>query len=337
VLPPGLYEAVITGVDETTLNPDLVHGRYLFRLEARTLNDIRALGTNDVEDDRRFATVARLSEVNQGLYRTLVAPAIRASVPAPAAEALRELHPNRLRFAMFSDRNPWMQPVQAMAESVRKARQPVAADNPLLAMEQAASTWLTTCLESYGAFRDLMTEMVFLNTYGSPVLQALVGLGAEPSAPPRHIERDLAREAAQARLQADLEHSFESGRVEEAVLRALIYIRLADGSVDERGFAVLKQIRASRPASRRISLARFKEMMKEQFLLVSLDEERAVQALPRLLESDAAERRAALDVLHRVLAARGALSDEAARRLARVEALFAAGPEPTPRKEAAHA
>jgi Protein of unknown function (DUF3141) len=56
-LPPGLYEAVITEVDENTANPDLVYGRYLFRLEVRTLGDIRALGGNDVADDRRFATV----------------------------------------------------------------------------------------------------------------------------------------------------------------------------------------------------------------------------------------------------------------------------------------
>ena len=72
VLPPGLYEAVITEVDESTVNPELVEGKYLFRLETRTLNDIRALGGNDAEDDARFATVARVSEINLGLYQTLV-------------------------------------------------------------------------------------------------------------------------------------------------------------------------------------------------------------------------------------------------------------------------
>jgi pimeloyl-ACP methyl ester carboxylesterase len=337
VLPPGLYEAVITDVDENTLNPELVQGRYLFSLEARTLNDIRSLGTNDAEDDQRFATVARVSEVNQGLYRTLVEPAVRWAVPEPAAEALREMHPNRLRFAMFSDRNPWMQPVKALAESVCAARQPVDADNPLLAMERAASSWITTCMQSYGEFRDGMTELVFLNTYGSPLLQSLVGLGSQQSAPPRRIERDLAREAAHARLRAELEHKFEVGHVEEAVLRSLVYIRLPEGSIDERGFAVLKMIRASRPASKQISLARFKELMKEQFLLVCLDDERAINALPRLLDCDTAERKAALDVLHRILAARGALSDEGRRRLARIEALFAAKPEQTLTTEIAHA
>ena len=61
------------------------------------------------------------------------------------------------------------------------------------------------------------------------------------------------------------------------MLRALIYIRLAEGSIDERGFAMLKLIRASRPAAERISLARFKEMLREQYLLVRLDEARALQ------------------------------------------------------------
>ena len=66
VLPPGLYEAVITEVDENTVNPDLVEGKYLFRLEARTLDHIRALGGNDAEDDKRFATAARVSRNQPG-------------------------------------------------------------------------------------------------------------------------------------------------------------------------------------------------------------------------------------------------------------------------------
>ena len=100
----------------------------------------------------------------------------------PAAELLRATHPNRLRFAAFSDRNPLMQPVKALADAVRAARQPVSADNPLLAMERATSSWITSCLETFGEFRDAMTEAVFLNTYGSPLLQALVGLGAQQAA-----------------------------------------------------------------------------------------------------------------------------------------------------------
>jgi hypothetical protein len=258
------------------------------------------------------------------------------SVIGSSAEASRESHPNRLRFAAFSDRNPFMAPVKAMAKSVRTSRQPVSADNPLLAMERMASSWITTCLHSFGELRDTMTEAVFLSTYGSPWLQALVGLGAPQSAPHR-IERDLTREAAFARLRSQMEKQFESGGPTEAALRALIYIRLPEGSIDERGFSVLKLIRASRPADKQMSLARLKELVREQYLLVCSDEERAISALPQLLGGDAGKRKATLQALHRVLAARGVMSDEEKRRLNRIEKLFAPGTTMTTEVEAEHA
>ena len=80
LMPPGLYEAVITGLDQTVENPGLVQGGYLFSLEARTLDDIRKVGGNSAEDDRAFATVARVSEITQGIYSTVMQPAVRAMV-----------------------------------------------------------------------------------------------------------------------------------------------------------------------------------------------------------------------------------------------------------------
>ncbi len=47
--PPGLYEAVISDVGEDTANRELVDGKCLFRLEPRTLDDIRASGVNSPE------------------------------------------------------------------------------------------------------------------------------------------------------------------------------------------------------------------------------------------------------------------------------------------------
>src|SRR2546430_490237 len=79
LMPPGLYEAVITGMDESVENPELVKGDYLFSLEARTLNHIRALGGNSPEDDLRFTAANRVSEINQGLYNTYLRPAVRAA------------------------------------------------------------------------------------------------------------------------------------------------------------------------------------------------------------------------------------------------------------------
>ncbi|MGZ5901337.1 MAG: DUF3141 domain-containing protein [Reyranella sp.] len=336
LMPPGLYEAVIDEVDKATEHRDLIHGKYLFRLEARTLDDIRALGVNSDEDNQRFATVARLSDINHGLYRTLAQPMVRAMTTEQSAEMMRQMHPSRLRFSMLSDKNPMMQPVKALAESVRAARKPVAPDNPLLSLEQVASTWITTWWEGFRQARDAMTEAMFLGVYGSPLLQAMVGLGTEQAPAKRRIDRELVREADEARMRVELERRFEVGGLPQAVLRALIYVRMPQRSVDERGFAAVQAVRAMQPANDRMSTAALKACLKEQYLLVRLDEERAVRAIPRLLPDSAHARRAALDALLQVLGARGDLPEEGLRRLGRIEAMFdvASG---TPALKVAHA
>ena len=322
LMPPGLYEAVIDEVDKATEHRDLIHGKYLFRLEARRLDDIRALGTNNDEDNQRFAAVARLSEINHGLYRTLAQPAVRAMTTEQSAEMMRQMHPNRLRFTMFSDKNPMMQPVKALAESVRETRKPVAPDNPLLSFEKVASSWITAWWEGYQQARDAMTEAMFLGVYGSPVLQAMVGLGTQHAPTERRIDRELVREVDEAKMRVELERRFEVGGLPQAVLRALIYVRMPERNVDERGFAALQAIRAMQPVNDRMSMAELKACLKEQYLLVRLDEERAVRAIPRLLPDSEHARRTALDALLQVLGARGALPEEGLRRLGVIEALF---------------
>ena len=174
--------------------------------------------------------------------------------------------------------------------------------------------------------RDSMTEAFFLTTYGSPLLQAMVGLGSPRDETPHGVERDLVREAAAAKLRIGLDGRFEEGGIEEAVLRALIYVRRPEGGFDERGYRMLKNIRESRKSNERLSLARFREMLNEQLQLVLLDEERAVAALPKLLQTDESETAAALGALRQLVGAAGALDPEGERRLARVEKLFGAKP-----------
>jgi Protein of unknown function (DUF3141) len=327
LMPPGLYEAVIMGVDETVENPDLVQGNYLFSLETRKLDDIRKVGGNSPEDDIAFATVARVSEVTQGVYGTLMRPAVRAMVTEQSAELMRHSHPNRLRFAMFADENPLMRPVADWAETVRGNRRPVNPDNPLLAFEHMMSDMIAGGLEMWGKARDAATEAFFFNTYGSPVLQAMVGLRADETSVSRRIGRDVARETAAKEAAVHLEQRIDQGGLIEAAVRALIYVRLPEGKVDERGFAALKQISAELPAAKRIGLARFKEVVKEQYLILLMDAERAIAAIPKLLPSNRRQCEEALALVRRVLAARGALPEEGSRRLERIEAMFA-GPPP---------
>jgi pimeloyl-ACP methyl ester carboxylesterase len=327
LMPPGLYEAVITGIDETVENPELVRGNYLFSLETRKLEDIRKIGGNSPEDDLAFATAARVSEVTQGVYSTLMRPAVRAMVTETSAELMRRNHPNRLRFEAFSDQNPFMRPIADWAETVRRDRRPVSPNNPFLAFEHMASDMITSGLEMWGKARDAATEAFFFNTYGSPVVQAMVGLRSDNTSVSRRMGRDVAREAAAKEAAVHLEQRIDQGGLIEAAVRALIYVRLPEGKVDERGFAALKQISAELPAAKRIGLVRFKEIVKEQYLLLLLDAERAIAALPKLLPANRRQCEEALALVHRVLAARGALPEEGRRRLERIEAMFA-GPPP---------
>ena len=343
VLPPGLYEAVITDKRPDTARPELVSGNYLVRFEARTLDDIRALGGNDTEDDLRFATVARVSELNQSVYRTLVSPMVRAMVTEQSADWLRQMHPHRLRYEAFSDKNPLLRPMRELAESARANRRPVSADNPFLAMQEAVSQQIVQALDAYSDARDWWTETFFMTVYGSPMVQAMVGLRSDDAAPRRGIGRDVTREAAVHKLAAELEAHVERGGLCEAVVRALLYVGLGSPqpAVDERAFAVLRRIRAEHPESGLLSLAQFKELVKEQYLMLRIDQERAIAALPKLLPADAKDREAALAVIRRVASAAGEPTGEAKTRLARIEALFAAatGPdadqrEPTPLRNA---
>ena len=243
-------------------------------------------------------------------------------VTEQSANLLRELQPMRLRFEIFSDKNPFMSPVGLWANFIRVNRQAVSSENPFLLTEQAASDWIVKWLDAFTDARDAMVEGIFMATYGSPLLQALVGLRADGAQTRRHIERELAREAAIERARAELERRIEQASPIEAALRALIYVRHPQRSFDERSFKMLKEINSELPETERISLARFKEMMKEQFLILLQEPERAVAAIPMLLPAGRGERNSLLGVIRQVANSDGALAPESKRRLARVETLF---------------
>ena len=156
---------------------------------------------------------------------------------------------------------------------------------------------------------------------------ALFGLGGQADTQGRRMARDHAREAVAARLAADLAARIGEGGLLEAGIRALIYVRMADGEIDERGFTMLRRLAGERGAPG-IGFARFKDLVREQFLMLHLHPERAIAELPRLLPEDVSRRRAMLELVRQVVTARGALSDETARRWARIEALFGGASDP---------
>src|SRR4030095_4796253 len=144
--------------------------------EPRSLDDIRKLGANSPEDDLKFAAVDRVSTINKRLYETYLSPFVRSVTPPAFGEWARKMHPNRVRFAIFSDENPAMALVADAAERIRKERAPTGEKNMFAAAEKTMAASVSAGLAAFGAARDAMTEQIFHLTYGSPFLQALVGL-----------------------------------------------------------------------------------------------------------------------------------------------------------------
>lgn len=324
LLPPGLYEAVFEPKTPDTANEDLVSGDYVVRFEPRGLANIRALGTNDAEDDLRFATVARVSEVIQGLYRTYFSPFVRPLANEHTAEWLRRLHPYRMRYEMFSDRNPALWPLASVAGQVAANRVRINDSNLVLQFERAFSEQVVRSLDRYRDLRDSFIENWFLAIYGAASLQALVGLRADAAVVRRRLARDLTRNEVLAKSATELEAHLQKGGLREAVIRALVYVGLGQEfpSFDERSFAVLREVRANTPEKDRIPLAEFKQIVRDQYALIRADEDGAISTLPKLLPPDADARKGAIQLVRRIVFARGEPSGDAGQRLARVEELF---------------
>jgi hypothetical protein len=292
------------------------------RCEARTLDDIRALGGNDAADERRFATAARVSEINLGLYRAFAQPVVRAMMSAPAAEWMRRLHPLRLQYELFSDENPLAGSVKTMADQVRDDRQPVSADNPFLALQATISDQIVANLDAWRGMTETFAERMFLAVYGSPVLQAAVGIDPADTRPLRKAGKSpLHRELLRSRI-AELKSHIATGGLREALVRGLLYVGMARGSADERGLAAIRRLRAARDDKSRLTLAEFKALTREQYFMLIIDQEAALAAIPDLLPSDPHARRKAFATLREVLSAGGAIAGEAAERMQRIAGLF---------------
>jgi len=321
VLPPGLYEAAFAPRAAESASPDLVNSEWVMRCEARTLDDIRALGGNDAADERCFAAAARVSESNLSLYRTFMQPWVRAMVTPAGAEALRRLHPLRVQYELFADGNPFAAMVAKGAELVRGNRTPVSADNSFLAFEQGASRQIVAAFDAWRDLRDRSVELMFLSVYGSPLLQAAVGIDTAGTAPLRRPGKDpFHRELLRERV-AELKARISVGGVREAATRAAIYVGMAGVVPDERVFAAVRRLRLA-PLGTQLTLAQFKNMVREQYFMLLIDPEATLAAIPKMLPPDADERRNAFAAVRRVLAAGGEIGGEAAERLARVVRLF---------------
>ena len=356
VLPSGIYQAELQEKSPDTLNPDLAYGDYVLSLERRSVADVREIVRPDAESDRRFAAVARISEINLSLYRSFVQPWVRASVTPQLAHHLTRLHPLRVSYELASDRNPWMGWIAGETQKVRENRKPVAADNPLLHQQERLSQAVEASLDQWRVWRDSMYEQTFNAIYGSPWVQAWAGMNARDTSESRQHPGDTPEHRAFRAAEAErLRGEIARGGLFEAGVRALYYIGDSLGWVDERGFNLIRQLRDENVANARvISLAEFKEAIRQQARLMRLDATAAIAALPQLLSRAApADIELMGSMLERLLTVISPLDAAAEGRLREVKTVLAdaarqatdvirpgpgaRGPTAAPRRRSSHA
>lgn len=281
LLPAGLYEAKIVDKTIDTPNAELASGDYVLSVEHRSVDDVRAIVQPDEASDRKFATAARISEVNLSLYRNFMQPWVRAVVTPQSARMLELMHPLRVSYERWNDRNPLAKLVAKEADKVRARRAPVAADNPLLAMQQAFSTAITAGLNSWRDWRDAATEQTFDLVYGNPLLQALAGQG--PGVAPRPHPGITAQHGEQASSAAlALDDEVYQGGLVEAGVRALFFIHRFRAAADERRFNLT--LKLLQPLFEQgLRMDDFRAILRRQARLMQHDADATMAAIPVLL------------------------------------------------------
>jgi hypothetical protein len=285
------------------------------------------MGGNDLEDERRFATAARVSELNLANYRKFVQPWVKAMVTPQMAELMHKMHPLRAQYEAFAGENPLTKAIERSAEQVREHRKAAPSDNPFLALQDTISKSIVGALDQWRDAQEALSEKVFLSVYGSPALQAAVGIDPHVDPSPKPEMSADYRRRLDARI-AELKSKIPGGGLREAMIRGLLYVGASRGMVDERSLEALRRVRADDSASR-LTLAEFKALVREQFFMLLLDQEASLAAIPKMLPQNAEARRKGLAAIRDVLSASAELSGETAKRLRRITELFGATEDST--------
>ncbi|CAH0154976.1 DUF3141 domain-containing protein [Roseomonas sp. CECT 9278] len=311
---PGLYEMRITGHDGSGGNEE-----WQVELVERRIADIRTLSGE--ASNEAFPAVAKISEMNQHLYDVLVSPIVRQFTTEAGAEARRQRSPMRTRRYMFSDLNPFMMPVRALAGMARDHRAPAAPDNPFLAMEKAWADAVEHSIGAWADLRDASMEVAFHAIYGG--LAAAGVTGDDTAAEAEAARRSLVIEPTH---HVDARAKVAEGGYAEAVIRMMILLADARGGVRRSRLARSNALLTTEAPFAGMSPPARQAMIREQTVIVTLMREEALAALPKLLPT-AADRRKALAAVELVAGPDDELGDKAREMLVAMRDTLGTGPK----------
>ena len=229
------------------------------------------------------------------------------------AEWIRNLHPLRLQYEMFSSRESVHGGGGEDGREGTRGTQARSVDNPFIGVQEKVSKQIVSALDAWRDSQEALSEAIFLAVYGSPALQAAVGI--DPRSEPSRRQEMSAKhsEMLQARI-AELKSRIGEGGLREAAIRGLLYVGSARGMVDERSLEALRQVRRN-DSGARMTLAAVQIAGARAILHAAPGPRAALAAIPKLLPDNAKDRLTAFAAIREVLSAGAEISGEVAKRL----------------------
>ncbi|WP_437880932.1 DUF3141 domain-containing protein [Pseudomonas sp. LRF_L74] len=322
-LPAGLYELLIDDLPAAAED-----GRkYQVHFESRRIADILSHDQDERDDEREFALVDRLSELNSTLYDWFVRPTMRQLINEPMAEVIRKAHPFHQQQVFWSSLNPALWWLAGSAEQVRGNRRTVAADNPLLAWQALSSNFVEAQLDGYRDLRDAIQELCFHGFYGG--LSTLTGGQKAQNPQKRASVQDQA-------LIARLHDALPRGGRLEALARILFLLGSTSHGISKERIERLTQQGRQLVQQLALDPIALRDSVRLQGLLVFAHPAQSLSSLPLLLRTPS-ERQQVLDAviqlvpeLHTAEGAVGELWRELHRVLERPMPDFALPPVESP-------
>jgi pimeloyl-ACP methyl ester carboxylesterase len=265
-LAPGLYEMKI----EDT------HPGFRVTFEARTMDDILALGGGR-DEEAEFAAVAEFSEWAVKTYELTWRPILKALITPDVAEGLKQVHPKRLQTALFSRKNPFLAGISQKADEVRASRKPLDPANPFRQLESLNAEMIERGFNFLRDARDAWIEFGFHALYGSPWMKSYAEFA--PSRPP-------VPDTSKVPEVRDVLERARHGGYAEAILRMLILILRASGSMRKEGLEEMDAMLHTRPPFSSMTPERRRQAIHEQSVIVDFAGKDAINTLPLLLRDE---------------------------------------------------
>ncbi|MEM6682182.1 MAG: DUF3141 domain-containing protein [Pseudomonadota bacterium] len=286
-VPPGLYEICIES--ETPYKNGPEGDAFEVSIAGRTFEQLADI-TGDRSDEAAFAGVARASEAGAELYETFLQPFVKAAMPQPAAKALRDAHPLRLRKRAFASNTPLGIMAQALACNLPQQRDALSEDNPFLKAERYWADAMAATMDLARDMKEAASEQTFFSLWATPWAMAY---GA-PNQKLRHQRRLSHWEDVPA--VRDALASINDGGVAAAIMRLGLAYSRQQGSVQlveiER---IVEAFHTVAPFKSMSGEARA-ELLARQRLIVDFAPDQGLGSLKHLIKT-AADRKTAESVL----------------------------------------